>query len=63
MEGEMARLTAELLKVMQPSELEEIKLNRNIRRQLLQKYQEFYTLHIPELTNENLLRILQEVLD
>lgn len=63
MEGEMARLTAELLKVMQPSELEEIKLNRNIRRQLLQKYQEFYTLHIPEFGQMKTLRILQEVLD
>lgn len=63
MEGEPAAITAELLRVMQPAELEGIKLNRQMRRQLLQKYQEFYTLHIPEFGQMKTLRILQEVLD
>ena len=63
MEGEPAAITSEMLKVMQPAEMEFIKLNRQTRRFLLQKYLEFYTLHIPEFGQMKTLRVLQEVLD
>ena len=61
-EGENARLTAQLLKVMQPSELENFKLNQEIRRTLLLKYQEYYALHLPEFGQLKTLAILHEVL-
>ena len=61
-EGKNAELTAQLLKVMQPYELDEFKLNREIRRTLLLKYLEYYTLHIPEFGQMKTLMVLHEVL-
>ena len=60
--GEEAKLTAQLLKVMQPSELANFKLNQEIRRSLLLKYQEYYTLHLPEFGQLKTLQVLHEVL-
>jgi DNA repair protein RecO (recombination protein O) len=61
-DGKNAELTAQLLKVMQPFELDEFKLNREIRRTLLLKYLEYYTLHIPEFGQMKTLMVLHEVL-
>ena len=62
MDGEHAELTAELLKVMQPYELEDLKLNQEIRRALLLRYQEYYALHIQDFGQMKTLMILHEVL-
>ena len=59
---EPALLTSQLLKVMQPLELEEFNLNHNTRRQLLLYYQTYYTLHVPEFGQLKTLMILHEVL-
>lgn len=61
-EGEEAALTSQLLKVMQPHELEQFRLNREIRRSLLLKYLEYYALHIPDLGQMKTLQVLHEVL-
>lgn len=61
-EGENAVLTSQLLKVMQPYELEEFNLNHNIRRQLLLHYQDYYALHISEFGQLKTLMVLHEVL-
>lgn len=62
LEPEAAAITADLLKVMQPSELIQIPLNRQMRHYLLQKYLEFYALHIPEFGQMKSLNVLKEVL-
>ena len=61
-DGELAALTAELLKVMQPYELEEFKLNRETRRALLLKYLDYYALHIHDFGQMKTLLVLHEVL-
>ena len=62
LQKEDALVTAELLQMMQPHELEQLKLNHHKRRYLLQKYLEYYALHIPEFGQMKTLPVLQEVL-
>lgn len=62
MDGKNAELTAQLLKVMQPRELEEFKLNRETRRILLLRYLEYYALHISDFGQMKTLVVLHEVL-
>lgn len=61
-EGEYAQITSQLLKVMQPYELENFKLNQDTRRKLLLLYQDYYALHIQEFGKMKTLPVLQEVL-
>lgn len=61
-EGEQAIITSQLLKVMQPFELEDIKLHHETRRKLLLHYQDYYALHIPDFGQMKTLAILHEVL-
>ncbi|MES1181567.1 MAG: hypothetical protein ABUL44_02105, partial [Flavobacterium sp.] len=61
-DGEPAAITAQLLLVMQPHELEQIKLNHITRRELLLKYQEYYALHISDFGQMKTLMVLHEVL-
>lgn len=60
--GQLAAITSEILNIMQPEELEQLKLNYEIRRTLLVKYQEYYKLHIPDFGQMKSLVILQELL-
>ena len=62
MEGENAALTAELLKIMLPAELDDIKLNHFKRRELLAKYMEYYALHMNDFGSMKTLQVMQEVL-
>jgi DNA repair protein RecO (recombination protein O) len=55
-------ITSQLLKVMQPHELDQIKLNKDQRRVLLQAYQTFSALHIQDFGVMKTLPVLQEVL-
>ena len=57
-----SRITSQLLKVLQPHELGDIKLNHETRRILLQAYQTFYALHIQDFGTMKTLPVLQEVL-
>jgi DNA repair protein RecO (recombination protein O) len=61
-EGKYAELTSQLLKVMQPYELEEFKLNQEIRRGLLVRYLEYYALHISDFGQMKTLMVMHEVL-
>jgi DNA repair protein RecO (recombination protein O) len=61
-DGKNAELTAQLLKVMQPAELEEFGLNGEIRRLLLLKYLEYYALHMQDFGQMKTLLVLHEVL-
>ena len=62
LEDKQAEITSELLKIMQPAELKQLKLNHELRRALLLKYQEYYRLHIPDFGQMKSLDILHEVL-
>jgi DNA repair protein RecO (recombination protein O) len=60
-EGELAQITSQLLKVMQPDELTQFKLHHDTRRKLLLHYQAYYALHIPDFGVMRTLEVLQEV--
>lgn len=62
-EGRLSEVMGELLKVMQPNELEQLLLNHEIRRSLLNNLQLFYALHIQEFGQLKSLIVLQEVLN
>lgn len=62
LEGQEAYMTSQLLKVMQPAELQQLSMNQALRRRLLQAYQEFYALHIADFGMMKSLPVLQEVL-
>jgi DNA repair protein RecO (recombination protein O) len=61
-QGSNAIITAQLLKTMHPAELIQIKLNQIARRYLLQRYHEYYALHMPEFGQIKTLAVLYEVL-
>jgi DNA repair protein RecO (recombination protein O) len=62
LEGKQAEVTSELLKIMQPEELAQIKLNHDFRRQLLFSYEIYYALHIQDFGTMKTLPVLKEVL-
>ena len=62
LEGKQAAVTSELLKIMQPEELEQIKLNKDFRRQLLFTFETYYALHIQDFGTMKTLPVLREVL-
>ena len=61
LEGENVSLTAELLKIMQPHELDQLKLHHDKRRELLLKYQQYYALHIQDFGQMKTLSVLFEL--
>jgi DNA repair protein RecO (recombination protein O) len=60
--GQYSFITSQLLKTMQPHELEHIKLNHETRNILLHAYETFYKLHIHDFGALKTLPVLQEVL-
>jgi DNA repair protein RecO (recombination protein O) len=62
LEGALAESTSQLLKTMQPGELKQIRMNQATRRQLLQAYEDYYALHLPEFGRLKSLPVLQELL-
>jgi len=62
LEGKMAETTSQLLKTMQPAELESLALSGEFRRRLLNVYESYYRLHIPDFMPLKTLPILREVL-
>jgi DNA repair protein RecO (recombination protein O) len=57
-----ASVTSQLLKVMHPDELEDIKLNHDFRRNLLYVYETYYALHIHDFGTMKTLPVLREIL-
>ena len=62
LEDKQAGITSELLKIMRPEELEQLKLNHEFRRQLLFAYETYYRLHIQDFGTMKTLPVLREVL-
>lgn len=61
-EGRPAEIVHELLKVQHPAELDQIKLNKELRRQLLMAFETYYALHLQEFGSLKTLPVLREVL-
>lgn len=57
-----AAITSQILKVQQPEELADIKLNHEFRRQLLLAYEGYYKLHIQDFGSMKTLPVLKELL-
>lgn len=62
LEGKEAAIISQLLKVMQPEELEEIKLGHDFRRQLLHRLETFYALHVQDFGQMRTLPVLKAIL-
>lgn len=62
LDDKQAAVTSQLLKVMQPEELGNIQLNHDFRRNLLQVFETYYALHIPDFGRMKTLPVLKEIL-
>ena len=62
LEERHAVVSSQLLKVMQPAELADIKLNQDFRRNLLFMYEKYYALHIQDFGTMKTLPVLREIL-
>jgi DNA repair protein RecO (recombination protein O) len=62
LEGRMAEVTSEILKTGRPEELEQLALTGEFRRRLLNVFEDYYRLHIPDFTPLKTLPVLREVL-
>jgi DNA repair protein RecO (recombination protein O) len=61
MEDKKARITSHILKVMQPEELEDMRLNHEFRKTLLYAYERYYSLHIQDFGSLRTLPVLSEL--
>lgn len=61
-EEQAAHLCSQLLKVMQPAELSEIRTHHLLRRKLLSHLEIYYALHVPEFGRLRTVPVLQELL-
>lgn len=57
-----AAAVSELLKIMQPQELEQVQLNQEMRRRILYSLEQFYALHVPEFSSLKTLPVLREIM-
>lgn len=62
LDQEFSEITSHLLKVMQPAELNQVKLNQETRRILLHAYENFYALHVQDFGTLKTLPVLEAVL-
>jgi DNA repair protein RecO (recombination protein O) len=62
LEADISFQISQLLKVLQPEELREIKLNKNIRRNILSALESYYIFHIPEFGAMKTLPVLHDLL-
>jgi len=56
-----AEAVSHILKVMHPSELEDVKLNQDMRRRILTALEGYYALHIPDFGTMRTLPVLREI--
>ena len=63
LEDKQAAVTSQILKVLQPAELEQIKLNHDFRRNLLYAYETYYSFHVPDFGTMRTLPVLREILN
>ena len=59
----LSEISSFILKIMQPSELAELSLNKETRRKLLMAFEDFYSMHISGFTALKTLPVLRTILD
>lgn len=57
-----AAAVSHILKTMQPTELQEVALNQELRRRITHAVEEYYKLHIPDFGTMRTLPVLREVM-
>jgi DNA repair protein RecO (recombination protein O) len=57
-----AAAVAHILKIMHPSELQDLPLNQETRRRILHAVEVFYVFHIPDFSSMKTLPVLREIL-
>jgi DNA repair protein RecO (recombination protein O) len=57
-----AEITSYILKAQQPTDLEDLHLNQELRRRLLTAYEQYYVLHLPEFGALKSLPVLREMM-
>ncbi len=57
-----AAAVSEILKIMQPQELEQIFLNQDMRRRITHAIEQYYAFHVPEFGSLRTLPVLREVM-
>lgn len=57
-----AAAVSDILKIMQPQELEQVGLNQDIRRRITHAIEQYYAFHIPEFGTLRTLPVLREVM-
>jgi DNA repair protein RecO (recombination protein O) len=62
LDDKAAEITSYILKVMHPSELEDLHLNQEFRRRLLSAYEQYYALHVPDFGSLRTLPVLREMM-
>ena len=62
LEDKAGYVTSQLLKARHPSELAELKLNQEFRRQLLFAFERFYVLHVNDFSSMKTIGVLKEIL-
>ena len=62
LEGKDAKQTAELLKVMHPAELDQFQFHSDTRNKLLDRYMQYFKLHIQDFGDMKTLPVLRQVL-
>ncbi len=60
--GDNALISSEILKMLDTQELAQLKLNKLKRRELLEKYMAYYSLHIQDFGSMKTLVVMEEVL-
>ncbi len=61
LEGKEAEAIAHILKIMQPQDLEEVKLNQELRRKILSALESYYALHVSDFGTMKTLPVLREI--
>ncbi len=59
---ELSYHISQLLKAVHPQDLHEIKMNRNIRREILNSLESYYAWHVVDFGNMKTLKVLSEIL-
>jgi DNA repair protein RecO (recombination protein O) len=57
-----AAAVSEILKIMQPYELEQVYLNQDMRRRIMHGIEQFYLMHVPEFGTMRTLPVLREIM-
>jgi len=63
LEEPLSQISADLLRMQQPHELSELRLNREVRRNLLMAYEDFYSLHVTGYSSLKSLPVLRTLLE